>query len=98
MFHIYFFSTTCAVSLFISFCKKQKFDIVFLDPPYAGDMVQDAIDRMVRADILADGALICCESDRDIPFGGEGLTVKRFAKYSKTYLTILVNEGVSDNG
>ncbi len=77
---------------------REKFDIVFLDPPYAGDMVQDAIDRMVRAGILADGALICCESDRDIPFGGEGLTVKRFAKYSKTYLTILVNEGVSDNG
>ncbi len=70
---------------------REKFDIVFLDPPYASDMLQDAIDRMVRADILADGALICCESNRDMPFGGEGLYVKRFARYSQTYLTILVN-------
>ena len=77
---------------------REKFDIVFLDPPYAGEMLQDAIDRMVRADILADGALICCESDSDTPFGGEGLVVKRFAKYSKTYLTILVKSEEEDNG
>jgi len=76
---------------------REKFDIVFLDPPYADKTVQDAIDRMIRADILADGALVICESDDDKPFGGEGLTVKRFAKYSKTYLTVLVKGEVEEN-
>ena len=76
---------------------REKFDIVFLDPPYAGDTVQDAIDRMIRADILAEGAIVCCESDRDTPFGGEGLVLKRFAKYSKTYLTILVKGEVEND-
>ena len=77
---------------------REKFDVVFLDPPYASDMLQDAIDCMVRADILADGALICCESNRDIPFGGNGLYVKRFSRYSQTYLTILVKGEEEVNG
>lgn len=75
---------------------RERFDIVFLDPPYADDILQDAIDRLIRADVLADGAIICCESDREEPFGGEGLALKRFARYSKTYLTILV-KGENDD-
>ena len=77
---------------------REKFDIVFLDPPYATDMLQDAIDRMVRADILSEGAIICCESNRDTPFGGEGLFVKRFSKDSQTYLTSLVKGEDEENG
>lgn len=77
---------------------REKFDIVFLDPPYSSDMLQDAIDRMVRSDILAEGAIVCCESNRDTPFSGEGLYVKRFARYSQTYLTILVKGEEATNG
>ena len=77
---------------------REQFDVVFLDPPYADKTVQDAIDRMLRADLLADGAIICCESDDDTPFAGEGLVLKRFAKYSRTYLTILVKESEEIDG
>lgn len=71
---------------------REKFDIVFLDPPYAGDMVEDALARLLRADILAEGAIVVCESDREKPFSAPGMTEKRFAKYAKTYLTLLVKE------
>ena len=72
---------------------REKFDIVFLDPPYDTDFIDDAIARLIRADILAEGAIIVCESNRDKPFEAEGLKVKRFARYSRSYLTILVKEG-----
>lgn len=74
------------------FQGREKFDIVFLDPPYAGDMITDALARMTRSDILADGAIVICESDREEPFEAEGLSVKRFARYSKTFLTVLVKD------
>ena len=48
---------------------------------------------MVRADILAEGAIVVCESDKDTPFEMEGLYVKRFARYSRSYLTVLVKKG-----
>lgn len=79
------------------FQGREKFDIVFLDPPYAEELVQDALARLVRSDLLAEGAIVVCESDKETPFEGEGLYLKRFARYSKTYLTILVRkDGESD--
>ena len=77
---------------------EDKADLVFLDPPYAGDMVEDAIARMMRADILADYAIVVCESNKDRPFEADGFQLKRFAKYSKTYLTILVKDGEDTDG
>ena len=44
----------------------RRFDLVFLDPPYRmTDAYGDAIDRLDRADMLAEGALIVCERRRD---------------------------------
>ncbi len=76
---------------------REKFDIVFLDPPYADGLVEDAIARMLRADILSDYAMIICESDRETPFSAEGFVEKRFVKYSKTYITLLVRETNNDS-
>ncbi len=75
-----------------SFAGKEQFDIVFLDPPYAGDSVKNAIHAMLKADLFAQGALLVCESDRDKPFTAEGFVEKRFARYGKTYLTYLAKE------
>lgn len=75
------------------FQGREKFDIVFLDPPYAGNLVEDALTRLIRADVLAEGAIVVCESDKDTPFEAEGMVVKRFARYSKSYLTVLVKKG-----
>lgn len=69
---------------------KEKFDIILLDPPYDSDMVQDAIDRILRADIVADRAIFVCESDRKEPFHGEGLTLHRHNRYGRTYVTVLL--------
>ncbi len=74
-----------------SLASKDKFDIVFLDPPYAEKIIPDAIDRLVRADMLAPAALIVCESDEKEPIVRDDMTVKRFAKYGRVYITLLQN-------
>ena len=72
---------------------KERFDIIFLDPPYASELVQDALERLVRADLVAKGALVVCESDRKEEFSLEGFAVKRHTNYGKIYITLLERNG-----
>ncbi len=76
-----------------SLSGREKFDIVFLDPPYATKNVSNAISALLKGNLLADGAILVCESDIDKPFSGDGFTEVRFARYSHTYVTLLVKEG-----
>ncbi len=44
-----------------------EFDVVFLDPPFAADMLDDLCRLLDEVSILADGALIYIEEDRARP-------------------------------
>ncbi len=57
----------------------RRFDIVFIDPPFAMQLHQHAIDQLVAADILAENALIYLESaKRDAGFNvPSGWTLSR---------------------
>ncbi len=52
----------------LSFLKKQsgaeKFDIVFLDPPYATNLINEAIDLLFEKSLIKETSYIVCESDR----------------------------------
>lgn len=51
----------------IAFLKKQvsqKYDIVFLDPPYATDLINEALEVLLERKLLNEGAFLVCESDR----------------------------------
>lgn len=69
-----------------------RFDIVFLDPPYASGFIPDALRRLVAADLLSDKALIICETDSDKPVTYDGFAQKRFARYGRVYITLLEKE------
>ena len=72
--------------------KGEKFGIVFLDPPYGEyEMLTDALDRLVRLDLLGNCAIVICESDRKEPVEANGLRVRRFSRYGKVYITVLTN-------
>lgn len=71
---------------------REQFDLFFLDAPYALNLVQDAIDRILRADIAAPGAIFVCESDCEAPFTGEGLRLYRHNRYGRIYITVLIND------
>ena len=38
-----------------------KFDIIFLDPPYHLNMMNNAIDLIIKNNLLNDGGIIVCE-------------------------------------
>ena len=38
-----------------------KFDIIFLDPPYHLDMMNNAIAKIISYDLLEDGGILVCE-------------------------------------
>lgn len=44
---------------------KQKFDIIFLDPPYAENFLENALQKISEIDILAEGGIIICERPRE---------------------------------
>lgn len=47
----------------ISLSGKYKFDLIFIDPPYADDIAVDAIDKIISQDLLSDDGIIVLETD-----------------------------------
>lgn len=74
---------------------NDKFDIIFLDPPYAPKLIPGVLAKMLASDILKPTTLIICESAAfDDVFGGnaelEGkFDIKRQAKYGAASVTII---------
>jgi 16S rRNA (guanine966-N2)-methyltransferase len=54
----------CDATRFLSGKQTGTFDIVFLDPPFAADMLDDLCRLLNEASVLASGALIYLEEDR----------------------------------
>ncbi len=44
--------------------KMEKFDIIFLDPPYDTDYIEESIKIIEKYEILHSNALVICESNR----------------------------------
>lgn len=74
---------------FLKQCKV-RYDIVFLDPPYAEDFLENALKYIIEIDILQTGGIIITERPlgKELPFEFEGFTRSRDYKYGKTLLTI----------
>ena len=53
---------------FVSGCRE-KFDLIFLDPPYQGSMLENALETIAAIDILSENGIIVCESplDKQLP-------------------------------
>ncbi|HFR3671072.1 TPA: 16S rRNA (guanine(966)-N(2))-methyltransferase RsmD [Streptococcus suis] len=43
-----------------------SFDLVFLDPPYAEQEIEDVITELCRRDLLADDVMVVCETDKAV--------------------------------
>ncbi len=71
---------------------KEKFDIIFLDPPYDTNMLSEAMRIILEQDMLNYGGSIVLESGNDdIPEYGD-LTLRRHYKSGRAYVTVLTNE------
>ena len=69
---------------------KDKFRIVFLDPPYAEVFLENALKMITEIDILESGGIIIAERPlgKDLPWDFLGFTRSRDYKYGKILLTV----------
>ncbi|MGM9682633.1 MAG: 16S rRNA (guanine(966)-N(2))-methyltransferase RsmD [Eubacteriales bacterium] len=79
---------------FIRRHKGRKFDIVFLDPPYAAGLYAPALRALYDNEMLKPTSVIVCESAEDDIFCGDEALAEKFdtvkhSKYSKTVITVL---------
>ncbi|MBQ7333715.1 MAG: 16S rRNA (guanine(966)-N(2))-methyltransferase RsmD [Clostridia bacterium] len=72
---------------------REKFDLVFIDPPYAMECCSDALSRLEKSSLLADGAIVVLES------GSEEIDITAFSKFEciksthygkKTFVNIFI--------
>ena len=72
----------------------EKFDIIFLDPPYAEVFLENALKKITEIDILQSGGILVTERPlgKELPFELEGYTRSKDYKYGNTLITLYRKE------
>ncbi len=75
-----------------------QFDIVFMDPPYRKNFVQETLQLLMDNDIIVDGGLVITEHHREEPIPDRLGCLKkaRTQVYGETCITLLVRESGGD--
>lgn len=74
---------------YLSRCRE-KFSIVFLDPPYAEVFLENALKKLSEIDILKTNGIIVCERPlgKELTWDLPGFTRSKDYKYGNTLLTL----------
>lgn len=74
---------------------REKFDIIFLDPPYAEVFLENALKCIGEIDILQTGGIIVTERPvgKELPWEMDGFSRSKDYKYGNTVLTIYRKNG-----
>lgn len=69
---------------------KSRFDIIFLDPPYAEVFLENSLNKLSQIDILQTGGIIVTERpiEKTLDWESEGFHRSKDYKYGKTLVTI----------
>lgn len=70
--------------------SQEKFDVIFLDPPYAEVFLENALKCITEIDILQSDGIMIAERPlgKELPWDFEGFTRSRDYKYGKVLLTV----------
>jgi len=77
------------------FRRKYRFDLVFLDPPYAMGVLPEVLRSLLKEDLLSPDAIVVCEAGReDAVFGKDEDLAKKFEvlkqnRYGVAFVTLL---------
>ncbi|MBE6954338.1 MAG: 16S rRNA (guanine(966)-N(2))-methyltransferase RsmD [Ruminococcaceae bacterium] len=74
---------------------KQRFDLIFLDPPYAESFLENALKRISTIDIVKDGGIIICERpvEKELSQELSGFERSKDYRYGKTIITLYRKTG-----
>lgn len=69
---------------------RQKYDLIFLDPPYASGLLEKALEQIAAIDILSEHGIMVCESaaEQDLPALAEPYQKGREYRYGKIKITL----------
>lgn len=73
---------------FVARCGRERYDLIFLDPPYGGKILNEALSAIERFDILAPSGIILCESAENDQIS-TGLVRGREYRYGAIKITVL---------
>ena len=71
--------------------RGEKFDLIFIDPPYGTGLDARAVEAVKAFDILSKGGIMVCETMRDtiLPDPGADYGTVRTYRYGKIKLTVI---------
>ena len=74
---------------------RTRFDLIFLDPPYADDVLERAIAHIARFDILAPHGIIVaeCPAEKPLPALSAPYRIRREYRYGKIKVTVYRRDG-----
>ena len=69
---------------------REKFDLIFLDPPYEAGLLEPAIAHIAKFDILAPHGIIVAEhpAEKAMPALAEPYRIQKTYRYGKIALTL----------
>ena len=78
---------------------RERFDIVFLDPPYEVGLLEPAVAHLTAFDILNPHGIIVAEhpADRSLPAPAAPYRVRRTYRYGRIALTLIRRGGDREN-
>lgn len=82
-------------SLSILSTLRERFDLVFLDPPYGKGILENALNKLAEIDMLTENGIIICESsvEQVMPELPAPYQKGREYRYGKIKLTVYRKEG-----
>lgn len=69
--------------------RNVKVSLVFLDPPYNNNLVNESLKQLIDNDLLSQDAIIVCESSKDEQIECENFILHKEYIYSEIKITIL---------
>lgn len=85
-------TVVCGEALSTLARQPDAFDLVFLDPPYAADLLTPCLEHL--SDKVSDGGIVLCESDRDTPLPETvgALQLQREYRYGRVVIRLYRKE------
>ena len=66
-----------------------KFDIIFLDPPYMQKIIPEILETIARKNMVSPFGKIICESEDDVEYTIGGFETVKHNKYGRVFITVL---------
>ena len=75
----------------LNFLKSpnQKFDVIYLDPPYDSDLAQEVLDLILKKDILSENAIVIVETKKDKDINYSEFNIMKECSYGLCKLVFL---------